>query len=190
MKSIRLGNVLNSPGSVVPLFAEQIASGKPLTVTHADVRRYFMTVDEAVTALLEAASPRIGSGVLVPALGQPIRVLDLAQYMIWALRPDSNIAHEIALTGLRPGDKLQEVLIAQNESWASSLDDGALLRRIRSPFPAVDFGPVLADLRRAVQERNLSEMLQIIARLIPQYKPDLAHLDKKVPRTTTAGATP
>ena len=81
-KAVRLGNVLGSSGSVAPLFQRQIAQGGPVTVSHPDVRRYFMTLAEAVEALLHTLSPDCPDGLLVPDLGTPIRVLDLAKYLI------------------------------------------------------------------------------------------------------------
>lgn len=118
---VRFGNVLGSSGSVVPLFRRQLASGGPLTVTHAGVTRYFMTISEAAQLVLQAGSMATGGDVFVLDMGQPVSILDLARRMIElsgmkvrdAGHPDGDI--EIAITGLRPGEKLyEELLIGDN----------------------------------------------------------------------------
>lgn len=162
-KAVRLGNVLGSDGSIVPLFLKQIASGVPVTVTHPLVRRYFLTMADAVTLLLHAAC--IGPGVLVPDLGEPIAVESLARYLIKAMAS----AGTIAFTQLRPGDKMCEALLATEESYA---EEGGLLRPVRSPsLPATVLEEVIAQLRQACQERSRESLLQAILRAVPQYQP-------------------
>ncbi len=118
---VRFGNVLGSSGSVVPLFRQQLASGGPLTVTHADVTRYFMTIPEAAQLVLQAGAMGQGGDVFVLDMGEPVRIVDLARRMVQlsglsvreAARPDGDIRIEI--TGLRPGEKLfEELLIGDN----------------------------------------------------------------------------
>jgi O-antigen biosynthesis protein WbqV len=117
---VRFGNVLGSAGSVVPIFQSQIARGGPLTLTHAEVERYFMTIPEAVQLVLRAvALSRISSepeaGVLTLEMGEPVKIIDLARRMIelQGLAPGRDI--EILITGLRPGEKLTETLVDVNE---------------------------------------------------------------------------
>lgn len=118
---VRFGNVLDSSGSVVPLFRRQLASGGPLTVTHSEVTRYFMTIPEAAQLVLHAGAMAVGGDVFVLDMGQPVKIMDLAQRMVQlsgltvrdSAHPEGDI--EIAVTGLRPGEKLyEELLIGDN----------------------------------------------------------------------------
>src|SRR5690606_22707192 len=118
---VRFGNVLGSSGSVVPLFRSQIEAGGPITLTHADITRYFMTIPEAAQLVIQAGAMAEGGEVFVLDMGQPVRIIDLALRMIElsgrtvrdAGRPDGDI--EVQITGLRPGEKLyEELLIGDN----------------------------------------------------------------------------
>jgi FlaA1/EpsC-like NDP-sugar epimerase len=118
---VRFGNVLGSSGSVVPLFRKQIKNGGPITLTHADITRYFMTIPEAAQLVIQAGAMGQGGDVFVLDMGQPVKIIDLARRMVELsgltvrdeLRPDGDI--EFAVTGLRPGEKLfEELLIGDN----------------------------------------------------------------------------
>src|SRR6202012_1405317 len=115
MKAVRLGNVLGSEGSIVPLFLKQIASGLPVTVTHPEVRRYFLTIADAVTVLLQAAHVETPAGILVPDLAEPLRVVDLARHLI----AKTHATATVVFTALRPGDKMCEALLSMRESFAN-----------------------------------------------------------------------
>jgi FlaA1/EpsC-like NDP-sugar epimerase len=114
---VRFGNVLGSSGSVVPLFREQIKTGGPITLTHADITRYFMTIPEAAQLVIQAGAMGQGGDVFVLDMGQPVKIIDLARRMVELsgmtvrdeLQPDGDI--ELTVTGLRPGEKLYEVLL-------------------------------------------------------------------------------
>jgi len=174
-KAVRLGNVLGSSGSVAPLFQRQIARGGPVTVSHPDVRRYFMTLAEAVEALLHTLSPDCPDGLLVPDPGAPIRVLDLAKYLIEQSHTEqSGLAQTkevpIVFTALRPGDKMEESLLSAREAYVG--EPGDLLRAVHTPSPGTgQLVAALARLREAVQQRDLSLLLEAVLSLVPEYRP-------------------
>lgn len=166
-KSVRLGNVLGSSGSVVPLFLDQIARGGPVTVTHHEARRYFMTITETVDALLTAISPTCPSGVLAADPGPSIRILDLARHLIaLSNNPDTHIE----FTALRPGDKLEESLLSVSETFTK--DSGDLLRLIQSPAPEpATFETAMRKLQSSIAERNLPLLVEAVQRIVPKYQP-------------------
>jgi FlaA1/EpsC-like NDP-sugar epimerase len=164
MKALRLGNVLGSGGSVLPLFEQQVQAGRPLTVTHPEVRRYFLTTSDAVVLLLRIAADKNFEGVIVPELGKPHTIESLARYLI-ADRPTP-----IVFTQLRPGDKMCEVLISRNESYVDERPD--LLRAVKSPsIEAAELDAILAELEQACRDRSLSRLLEAVSRAVPEYEP-------------------
>lgn len=180
--TVRFGNVLGSTGSVVPRFQEQLAKGGPLTVTHPEVTRYFMTVREAVELVLQASSlsarPEDQRGkVLVLDMGQPIRITDLARQMIRlaGLRPDEDI--KITFTGLRPGEKLHEELFVDSEELIPSAADGVKLAKsttLELPFLQEELNTYAGALRQGLgEDLALDRMFE----LIPEFKrPELGEM--------------
>jgi FlaA1/EpsC-like NDP-sugar epimerase len=164
--AVRFGNVLASSGSVVPIFREQISSGTPVTVTHPDVRRYFMTIDEAVGLVLRAAYGDYGE-LCVLDMGEQIRIADLARHMITmaGLVPDVDVP--IVYTGLRPGEKIHEELLTEDEERTSRVSD-----RIFSadcPAPPEDLDVTLAALAAAARSESPTEVLRLLHELVPSY---------------------
>lgn len=168
--TLRLGNVLGSSGGVTEIFQEQIAHGGPLTVTHPEVRRYFLTMEEAVDLLLAAAQIAVNSGssaVLAPALDADHSIAELARYMASALAPGRELP--IHFTGLRPGDKLVERLWDDGER-ASPAANGLLFLDSKPPAPRRLAGSLDA-LRAALDERDLAAALKQLGTLVPGFRP-------------------
>lgn len=166
IKAVRLGNVYASQGSVTQLFVQQIAQHQPVTVTDPRVTRYFLTIDQTAALLMLALAPQFPSGILVPDLAEPVRVEDLARALILAANSDAPITY----TGLRPGEKLHEQLLAPDESLTG--DSAAPLRLLNSPSiaPSQAAG-FISSLERAIADRNLYDLLTAVHELIPAYQP-------------------
>jgi FlaA1/EpsC-like NDP-sugar epimerase len=173
MKILRLGNVLGSGGSVIPLFLQQILSNRPVTVTHPEVRRYFLSTEEAVALLLLVSTCEGSEGVVVPELGEPRTVESLARHLI----KDRGQAVPIVFTQLRPGDKMCEALLSSKEAYAAP-DDGSGLRSVTSPgvSPAL-LDEILRQLTEACRERSLARLLAAVLRAVPEYKPSALIVD-------------
>jgi FlaA1/EpsC-like NDP-sugar epimerase len=174
IRVIRLGNVLESRGSVAPLFRRQIAAGGPVTVTHPDARRYFLSLDDAVDLILRAGRIEGPGGVFVPVLAPPTRVVDLAARLI---REGGRQPHEVPMvfTGLRPGDKMSESLVAAGETTART-SDPRLLRARPQPGEG-DLAGQLARLEDAAGRRDAAAVLDLLQVMAPGYRPSVAALD-------------
>lgn len=161
---VRFGNVLGSRGSVVPLFEEQLRRGGPLRVTHPDVTRYFMTIPEAARLVLQAQAITDGGDIFVLEMGEPVRIVDLAQKMITL----SGVQTTIEFTGLRPAEKLHEVLIQGDEELAPTS-----ARKVRFvtalPWPAPDIGCALDALGDAAAANDRDAMKRGFSRLMPSF---------------------
>jgi len=165
--AVRFGNVLGSSGSVIPKFKEQIARGGPITVTHPDIIRYFMTIPEAARLVIQAAAIGQSGQVLVLDMGEPVRIVDLARDMI-KLSGHSVDDIRIVFTGLRPGEKLYEELLADNDTTLPTA-----IPRLRIARLSVQHGEVLSDLMRFVQERaepSDAEVRALLQTTVPEYK--------------------
>lgn len=170
MRTVRLGNVLGSQGSVVPAFLRQISEGGPVTVTHPFASRYFLSLNEAVELILLAASLDGTEGICIPDPGDPVRIKELAERLIKeaGFEPETDIP--IVMTGLRPGDKLTEQFVSDLE-WVDPTDDGRL-RSIKTPQPSpAEFDSSIAALKENVVKRNLDGVLEQLCRLVPEYRP-------------------
>ncbi|WP_439151235.1 polysaccharide biosynthesis protein [Winogradskyella sp.] len=164
----RFGNVLGSNGSVIPLFKKQIEQGGPLTVTHKDITRYFMTIPEACQLVLEAAAMGNGGEIFVFDMGKPIKIFNLAKNMIIlsGLRYPEDI--EIKITGLRPGEKIYEELLAHGENTKKTYHEKIMIAKSRH----IDIETVENQINKLTVIKTLTQPLEIVSfikALIPEY---------------------
>lgn len=170
---VRFGNVLGSRGSVLPLFKEQISKGGPVTVTHPDITRYFMTIVEASSLILQASSYSKGQEVFVLDMGEPIKIVDLAKQLINLAAKDDSQEIEIKFTGLRPGEKLYEELFYQHETLIKTKHPKLLKSTLNLKewqFEQTE----LAKLEHAVFNEDTKLCLNYLQKLVPEAK--LSHL--------------
>jgi FlaA1/EpsC-like NDP-sugar epimerase len=171
--SVRFGNVLGSSGSVVPIFQAQIAAGGPVTVTHPEARRYFMTVREAVQLVLQAYTMGKGTEIFVLDMGEPIRIVDLARNMIRlsGFVPDEDI--EIQYTGLRPGEKIYEELTTQGENILPTYHDKIKIFA-RSSVSVEVIDTWIGELATLLERSEESALVVHLKRLVSEYQPAAA----------------
>lgn len=166
--SVRFGNVLASRGSVIPIFREQIKKGGPVTVTHPDMKRYFMSISEACLLVLQAGSIGTGGEVFVLDMGEPVKILDLAHEIIRlsGFEPDKDIP--IVFTGMRPGEKLFEELLSAEDGTLPTQHAKIFRAKLRSVEGAF-LDQLLAKLRKAVQNRSQAGFHAIFKEAVPSY---------------------
>lgn len=184
---VRFGNVLDSTGSVIPRFRQQIAQGKALTVTHPDITRYFMSIPEAARLVIQAGSLGRGGEVFLLDMGEPIRIADLARQMIElsGMVPDEDI--EIRYTGLRPGEKLyEELLIDPDNTWVTEHPKiyGSYERMLAWP----ELSGLLENLFTACEKRDRQAIYRLLQEIVPNYQPStwLLNEPSNQPATDTA----
>ena len=163
--AVRFGNVLGSRGSVVPIFKDQIEKGGPVTVTHREVKRYFMTIPEAVQLVLEAGGVARGGEIFILDMGEPIKIDDLARKMIKlsGYIPEKDI--KIKYTGLKPGEKLFEELVIDNESVSTTEYEKILVAKPEK----IDLKNILSQINKIdknLYKYNKKEIKKLIKRLI------------------------
>ena len=172
---VRFGNVLGSSGSVVPLFRNQIAAGGPITLTHPEIIRYFMTIPEAAQLVLQAGVLAKGGDVFLLDMGEPVRIKDLAEQMVRlsglslrdAQHPNGDI--EIVCTGLRPGEKLYEELLIDAESEPT--EHPLIYRAHERAVPPAELWPQIDALEAAIQRQDEEAALKVLATLVPEWTP-------------------
>ena len=190
--SVRFGNVLGSNGSVVPLFKSQIAAGGPVTVTHPEMKRYFMTIPEASQLVLQASTMGVGGEVFVLDMGEPVKIVDLARNLILlsGLRPDEDI--RIEFTGVRPGEKLHEELHTFEESTLPT--EHERIKIFTGPLFAVqEMRGHIEGLRQICGARDIPQLILRFKEIVPEYNPSpyvlrrLLHEDRLIrPRAYAA----
>ncbi len=172
---VRFGNVLASSGSVVPLFREQIRNGGPVTVTHPEIYRYFMTIPEAASLVIQAGAMGTGGDVFVLDMGKPVRIRDLAEKMIHLMgltvrdedHPDGDI--EVHYTGLRPAEKLYEELLIGND--VSGTEHRSVMRAEEAFLPWDELKPLLDQLWTACQRLDCAKVREVLLRAVVGYSP-------------------
>jgi len=179
--SVRFGNVLGSNGSVVPLFQGQIAAGGPVTVTHPEARRYFMTAREAVQLILQASTMGKRSEIYVLDMGEPVRIADLARRMVQlsGFVPDRDI--EIRYTGLRPGEKIYEELITHGENILTTYHDKIKIFR-SEPLAIEMIEEWIERLKVLVEQGDVRAVLEHMKEMVPEYQ----QLDHELPHAMVA----
>lgn len=166
--AVRFGNVLGSRGSVIPLFKKQIAKGGPVTVTHADMKRYFMTIPEASQLVLQAGAMAKGGEVFVLDMGEPVRIYDLAKDLITlsGLIPDKDI--EIKITGLRPGEKLFEELLSAEDGTEKTTHRKIFTARIKE----IDKAELDKQIAEIAEITDGDKVVAALQKIVPTYTPN------------------
>ena len=166
--AVRFGNVLGSNGSVIPLFEKQIQAGGPVTVTHPDITRFFMTIPEASRLVIQAGGMAKGGEIFVLDMGKPVKIVDLARNLIRlsGLEPDVDI--QIEYTGLRPGEKLYEELLLDSEGGCQKTSHELIYIGSPIPFCEESFLSDIAELKQYAGVDNV-KMMEVIHRIVPNY---------------------
>ncbi|MBO4557324.1 MAG: polysaccharide biosynthesis protein [Bacteroidales bacterium] len=177
----RFGNVLGSNGSVIPRFRQQIAHGGPVTVTHPDINRFFMTIPEACRLVMEAATMSTGNNIFVFDMGKAVKIDQLARRMITlaGFTPDKDI--KIEYTGLRPGEKLYEEVLSNEENTLPSFHERIRVAKVRE-YDYEDALRFAKELEELAREVNIPDMVRLMKKIVPEYKSEnsrFAALDKE-----------
>jgi FlaA1/EpsC-like NDP-sugar epimerase len=177
--AVRFGNVLGSNGSVIPLFKKQIANGGPVTVTNKNITRYFMTIPEASQLVLQAGSYAKGGEIFVLDMGKPVKIYDLACELIKlsGFEPHKDI--KIKITGLRPGEKLYEELLTEEEGLSSTMHNKIFVAK--PTFSNMDvLRKAFIEIRFTLENKTIEELIERVRELVPTYK--RAVYDEKIDR--------
>jgi len=189
--AVRFGNVLGSAGSVIPIFEKQIASGGPVTVTHPDMRRYFMTIPEACQLVTQAASMAEGGEIFVLDMGEPVKIVDLARDMIRLSGFTEGRDIEIKFTGIRPGEKLYEELALDVEGVNKTLHPKIYIGKLE-PYPWEQVMEIYDKLQHVTETREILAVRKRMAELLPEFqdaaKDDAVSLEEILSRTPAMGS--
>jgi FlaA1/EpsC-like NDP-sugar epimerase len=172
--AVRFGNVLGSRGSVVLTFKRQIAEGGPVTVSHPDMRRYFMTIPEAVQLVLQASVIGRGGEIFTLDMGEPVKIVDLAKDLIELSGLEVGRDIDIEITGIRPGEKLFEELFIPGERYQHTHHEKILIARNASSFVPHIMDEVLPSLVQAATNDDGAQIIRYLRELIPEFQPDCA----------------
>ncbi|MDI6704129.1 MAG: nucleoside-diphosphate sugar epimerase/dehydratase, partial [bacterium] len=170
--AVRFGNVLESQGSAVPLFKRQIKRGGPITITHPEMERYFMTISEAVQLVIQAGAMGEGGEIFILDMGKPVKIVDLAVDLIKlsGFEPHKDI--RLKFTGIRPGEKLKEELLGDGEETASTSHKKILVVKSSSPLEKIDvLYDKLTKIEKILQDGDIEGIKKAIAEIVPTYNP-------------------
>jgi FlaA1/EpsC-like NDP-sugar epimerase len=169
--SVRFGNVVGSSGSVIPLFQQQIAKGGPVTVTHPEITRYFMSIPEAAQLILQAGAMGEGREIFILKMGDPVRILDLAKDVIRfnGFEPEKDI--EIIFTGLRPGEKLYEELITEGEGIVPTRHEKIMVLQSSNGVDSALLSCQLDELIRIADTFDIPAIKAKLQEIVPEYTP-------------------
>ena len=168
---VRFGNVLGSRGSVVPTFRQQIIAGGPITITHPDICRYFMTIPEAVQLVLQAAVLGRGSEIFMLDMGQPVKIVDLAKDLICLSGYEVGRDIDIVFTGLRPGEKLFEELFIPGEKYQQTKHEKILIVQNASSIVVENINSKLEAISQAAYQNDRESIIFLLEQLVPEYRP-------------------
>ena len=170
--AVRFGNVLGSHGSVIPLFEEQIKRGGPVTITHPDIVRYFMTITEAAQLVLQAGGLAKGGSIYVLDMGEPVKIMDLANRLIRFYGYEPGVNMQVKVTGLRPGEKLYEELLMDSEQ--DKMAKTAHNKIFIAPPMQIDLEKFYTDLQRLKDSarHNNDEVVDVLQEMVPTYHPN------------------
>jgi len=177
--SVRFGNVLGSSGSVIPVFREQLKRNQPITITHAEIQRFFMTIPEAVALVLQASVLGEHRDILVLDMGEPVKILDLAHTLI-RLSGKSNDDVEIQFTGLRNGEKLVEELFYPTESIKNTSCE-KIKRTMTRSIDWIDLSSDLGRLKSSLYVDGADPILRVLKKLVPEASFDSANTEPRRP---------
>jgi FlaA1/EpsC-like NDP-sugar epimerase len=174
--AVRFGNVVGSSGSVVPLFRKQIERGGPVTVTHPDMTRYFMSIAEACQLILQAGAMGRGGEIFILNMGEPVRIVDLARDLIRLSGKEPDVDVDIVFTGLRPGEKIKEELLSAGEDVLRTQHEKIMVlggAPEADPIAAAGIlDALLTELAQSAEAQDASAIRALLARLVPEYAPD------------------
>ena len=167
--AVRFGNVLGSNGSVIPLFKRQIMAGGPVTVTHPDIIRYFMTIPEAVSLVLQAGVYAKGGEIFVLDMGEPVKILDLAKNLIRlsGYKVDEDI--KIEFTGLRPGEKLYEEVLSDKENTIPTENKKIMIAKVRH-YEYTDILETYGEFEKLSRTVKIMDTVKLMKRVVPEFK--------------------
>ena len=173
----RFGNVLGSNGSVIPIFKRQIKVGGPITVTHKDITRYFMTIPEACQLVLEAGAMGQGGEIYVFDMGDSIKIFDLAVNMIQLSGLNYPEDIDIKISGLRPGEKIYEELLATGEDTIPTYHEKIMIAKLRD-FDEVEMKNKILELCELSKGCNDKDIVSFVKQIVPEYKSENSKFEK------------